>query len=174
MLLCNYQNLNPLGNEGGGTLANFSTYGPTIDGRLKPEISAPGVSVESSMNSFTDASFNATEEVEFNGVLYPFAKLSGTSMSGPAVAGIVALMLQANPELTIEEVREALQVTAREDDHTGVIPATGRQIPDSVAALDGWRPKELSIMSLKACGHIADMLNNIEAGMCSKHDNYVG
>ncbi len=120
--------LNPLGNEGGGTLANFSTYGPTIDGRLKPEISAPGVSVESSMNSFTDASFNATEEVEFNGVLYPFAKLSGTSMSGPAVAGIVALMLQANPELTIEEVREALQVTAREDDHTGVIPATGSTV----------------------------------------------
>ena len=39
-----------------------------------------------------------------------------------------------------------------------------RQIPDSAAALDGWRPKELSMMSLKACGHIADMLNNIEAG----------
>ena len=33
-----------------------------------------------------------------------------------------------------------------------------RRIPDSAAALDGWRPKELSMMSLKTCGHIADML----------------
>ena len=39
-----------------------------------------------------------------------------------------------------------------------------RRIPESAAALDGWRPKELSMMSLKTCGHIADMLNNIEAG----------
>ena len=39
-----------------------------------------------------------------------------------------------------------------------------RRIPDSAAAIDGWRPKELSMMSLKTCGHIADMLNNIEAG----------
>jgi len=120
--------LNPLGNEGGGTLANFSTLGPTLDGRLKPEISAPGVSVESSMSSFTDASFNATETVEFNGITYSFAKLSGTSMSGPAVAGIVALMLQANPELTVDGVREALRVTAREDDHTGEIPAEGSTV----------------------------------------------
>ena len=121
--------LNPLGNEGGGgTLANFSTLGPTLDGRLKPEISAPGVSVESSMSSFTDASFNATETVEFNGITYSFAKLSGTSMSGPAVAGIVALMLQANPELTVDGVREALRVTAREDDHTGEIPSEGSTV----------------------------------------------
>ena len=120
--------LNPLGNEGGGTLANFSTYGPTLDGRLKPEISAPGISVESSISSYTDASFNLTEEVEFNGVNYPFAKLSGTSMSSPAVAGIVALMLEANPELTVVEVREALKQTAREDDHTGEIPADGSTV----------------------------------------------
>lgn len=120
--------LNPLGNEGGGTLAGFSTMGPTLDGRLKPEISAPGVSVESSMSSFTDASFNLTEEVEFNGVAYPFAKLSGTSMSGPAVAGIVALMLEANPDLTVQEVREALRLTARTDDHTGEIPAEGSTV----------------------------------------------
>lgn len=80
------------------------------------------------MSSFTDASFNATETVEFNGITYSFAKLSGTSMSGPAVAGIVALMLQANPELTVDGVREALRVTAREDDHTGEIPSEGSTV----------------------------------------------
>ena len=120
--------LNPLGNEGGGTLANFSSYGPALDGRLKPEIAAPGVSVESSMSSFTDASFTVTEEVEFNGGVYPFAKLSGTSMSGPAVAGIVALMLEANPDLTVDEVRDALRLTARQDENTGDIPEAGSTV----------------------------------------------
>jgi hypothetical protein len=38
--------LNPVGTEVGGTLANFSTYGPTLDERLKPNVSAPGVNVE--------------------------------------------------------------------------------------------------------------------------------
>ncbi|MDB4787374.1 S8 family peptidase [Flavobacteriales bacterium] len=120
--------LNPIGNEGGGTLANFTTHGPTIDGRLKPEIAAPGLSVESSISSFSESSFSLTSEVEFNGINYPFAKLSGTSMSAPAVAGIVALMLEANPALSVAEVRAALKLTAREDDHTGDIPAEGSTV----------------------------------------------
>jgi len=120
--------LNPVGNEGGGTLANFSTLGPTIDGRTKPDISAPGVSVESSISSFTDANFNQTESVDFGGVSYPFARLSGTSMSGPAVAGIAALMLEANPSLTPFEVRQTLKATARMDNHTGEIPEEGSPV----------------------------------------------
>ena len=39
-----------------------------------------------------------------------------------------------------------------------------RQIKESAAALDGWSPKELSLLSLQACGNVADMLNQIEAG----------
>ena len=120
--------LNPVGNEGGGTLANFSTWGPTIDGRTKPDISAPGVSVESAISSFTDANFNMTESVEFEGTTYPFARLSGTSMSGPAVAGIAALLLEANPTLTPLEVRETLKATARQDNHTGEISEEGSPI----------------------------------------------
>jgi len=92
--------LNPVGTEVGGTLANFSTYGPTLDERLKPNVSAPGVSVESSLSSFRDGGYNITSTVDFDGTEYEFARLSGTSMSGPAVAGVVALMLEANPELT--------------------------------------------------------------------------
>ena len=38
------------------------------------------------------------------------------------------------------------------------------KIKESAAALDGWSPKELSLVSLQTCVHIADMLNQIEAG----------
>ena len=117
--------LNPVGTEVGGTLANFSTYGPTLDERLKPNVSAPGVSVESSLSSFRDGGYSITSTVEFDGTEYEFARLSGTSMSGPAVTGVVALMLEANPELTPADIRSILESTAREDEDTGTLPAIG-------------------------------------------------
>jgi len=66
------------------TIAGFSSRGAvTIDGsnRLKPDVSAPGVNVRSS--------------VPFNS----YASFSGTSMAGPHVVGLVALLLSAHPEL---------------------------------------------------------------------------
>jgi subtilisin family serine protease len=117
--------LNPLGNEGGGTLASFSTIGPTLDDRLKPDLAAPGLSVASSISSFTDGNYNLLTSTEFEGVTYPFAKLSGTSMSSPAVAGVAALLLEADPTLSAAELREILHTTARADDHTGEIPLGG-------------------------------------------------
>jgi subtilisin family serine protease len=120
--------LNPVGTEVGGTLANFSTYGPTLDERLKPNISAPGVNVESSLSSFRDIGYSVTSTVEFDETEYEFARLSGTSMSGPAVAGIVALMLEANPELTPADIRSILESTAREDEDTGTLSEEGDNV----------------------------------------------
>ncbi|MGB1480039.1 MAG: S8 family peptidase [Flavobacteriales bacterium] len=117
--------LNSQGTELGGALAFFSTYGPTLDERLKPNVSAPGVSVESSLSSFRDGSYNVTSTAEFDGTTYEFAKLSGTSMSSPATAGVVALMLEANPTLTPGDVRAILELTSREDDDTGTLPDEG-------------------------------------------------
>lgn len=114
------------GNLYGGTLASFSSYGPTYDGRLKPDISAPGVGVISSLSSFTNGSYpNPVTTVEFGGRTYKFMGFSGTSMSSPMVTGIVALMLQANPSLTPEQVKDIIIQTAREDNRTGAIPDTG-------------------------------------------------
>ncbi len=113
------------GNLLGGQLAEFSSIGPLITGAMKPDIAAPGVNVASSISSFTDASYTQFATINFNGVDYDFAKFSGTSMSSPCVAGIVALLLDANPNLTPAEIKTILQTTAREDNHTGDITPPG-------------------------------------------------
>ncbi len=109
----------------GGQIANFSSFGPTLDDRMKPDITAPGVAVVSSISSFTDNDYNPTQIVSFNGNSYPFAAFSGTSMSSPAVTGIVALILEADPTITPAEIRALLMQTARTDAQTGVIPVGG-------------------------------------------------
>lgn len=109
-----------------GNLSNFSSRGPTVDGRTKPDISGPGQVVRSSVNSFSPEYENVTfGTVEFNGRNYPFDNFSGTSMSGPAVAGVVALMLEANPQLTANQVKDIIRYTARLDDRTGEIGPDG-------------------------------------------------
>ena len=115
----------PNGTVYDGGLASFSSEGPTIDERQKPDVSAPGVGVGSSISSFTTDSYNAYASTTFNGKKYDFAKFSGTSMSSPATTGVVALILEANPTLTSAHVKEILIRTAREDSKTGTIPATG-------------------------------------------------
>jgi minor extracellular serine protease Vpr len=113
------------GSVQGGTIASFSSFGPTLDERVKPDIAAPGMSVASAISSFTNASYNPNQTITFQGQPYTFARLSGTSMSSPVVAGIAALLLDADPTLTPAEVKEAIKSTARTDVHTGVIPAGG-------------------------------------------------
>jgi len=92
----------------------FSSIGPvTADGsgRVKPDILAPGDLVLSSMPQNS------------------YAELSGTSMAGPHVAGVVALMWSANPKLVgdIDRTRQILQETAR--------PYDG-PLPDCAGATD--------------------------------------
>ncbi len=111
----------PKNSYDGGQRANFSSLGPRIDGGYKPEVSAPGMSVISSINSFaTDIDqFVTSNSLEFEGREYIFYPLSGTSMSGPAVSGIVTLMLEANPELSSQEIKAIIKETARRDEYTG-------------------------------------------------------
>lgn len=108
-----------------GTRSSYSSRGPTVDGRVKPDISGPGEAVRSSVSSFDPAHANPPFTVEVNGTLYPFATFSGTSMSAPAVTGVVALMLQANPWLSADQVKAILKETARLDQRTGDIGPEG-------------------------------------------------
>lgn len=108
-----------------GNLAYFSSYGPLISGVSKPEISAPGYEVVSSISSFTTGNYPAYLSKNFQGRTYIWAAMSGTSMSSPSTTGVVALMLQANPLLTIDQVRDIIKITARNDEKTGNILASG-------------------------------------------------
>mgnify|MGYP002623871548 CR=1 FL=1 len=103
----------------GGQIADFSSSGPGLHDVRKPEVSAPGKNVVSAISSYTNT-YNGTYKatVSFNGRDYKFAALSGTSMSCPFVAGVVALMLQANPYLTVEQVHDILDQTATNDPMT--------------------------------------------------------
>lgn len=106
--------------------ATFSSFGPTSDGRIKPELSTLGVSVRVVLN---DAIIGS----------------SGTSFSSPLVAGLVAGFWQAFPQLTSVEVMEYLKITAS----NVVLPdtLTGFGIPDFMRAYNKVRINEGDIDS---------------------------
>lgn len=79
-----------------GTIASFSSDGPTADGRVKPELLARGVSTQ------TVSSSNPTA----------YSSVSGTSLSTPLLAGAVACILQAHPSWTVDSMRTQLFETA--------------------------------------------------------------
>ena len=108
-----------------GALAYFSSYGPLIDGTLKPDISAPGLGVISSISRWTTGTYTANMTFIEDGYTYTWASMSGTSMSSPAVTGVVALLLQANPALSVDQIRDIIHTTARNDSVTGPIVASG-------------------------------------------------
>ena len=118
-----------------GALVPFSSLGPTADGRIKPDITAPGLCVVSSLSSF-DAQYLPYNTYYYsnvvssflnpnNGTTYYYGQLSGTSMATPCTSGIIALMLQANPNLDPTQIRNILAQTAILDSFTGVLPTQG-------------------------------------------------
>jgi minor extracellular serine protease Vpr len=88
-----------------GDLSDFSSLGPTADGRTKPEVVAPGEPIIAARALGAAVSSTVT-------VGGDHFKNAGTSMSSPHVAGIVALLLQRNNTLTVDQVRQALSVGA--------------------------------------------------------------
>lgn len=86
-------------------VASFSSRGPTVYGETKPDILAPGVNIVSlrSPNSYLDK-LQKSSRVEND-----YFVLSGTSMATPICAGIVALMLQQDPNLTPDDVKTRLK-----------------------------------------------------------------
>ena len=125
----------------GGAIAYFSSYGPLITGAQKPEVSAPGMGVVSSISPWNDnldyyinqAYNNDYPIINVQGNSYVWGAMSGTSMSSPAVTGIVALILQANPGLSTNQVRDIVMSTARNDSFTGPLHAA-----DSASDRWGW------------------------------------
>lgn len=112
-----------------GAIAPFSSKGPTADGRTKPDITAPGNVVVSSVNRF-DASYTGTSPYVVSGVTdgvnnWWFGAMQGTSMAAPVVTGIMALWLQAAPGLTPAQALTLAKESAYTDSHTGAIGMNG-------------------------------------------------
>ncbi len=117
-----------------GYLVPFSSRGPMLDGRIKPDITAPGLTIATAVSSY-DTSYTATGSNKaltkiayFDPALnkkFYYSEFSGTSASAPATSGIVALLLQAKPTLGPKEVNNMLAATAIVDSQTGIIPAGG-------------------------------------------------
>ncbi|MDE7388613.1 MAG: S8 family serine peptidase, partial [Muribaculaceae bacterium] len=107
-------------------ISDFSSRGPTIDGRMKPDVCAGGMPVVSSISQYCqdltmpfDPSNCIARTQDSAGKYHYYSIDAGTSMASPAVAGIVAMWLEANPELTPEMVSEVLRKTSSVDRYTG-------------------------------------------------------
>lgn len=103
-----------------GEVSPFTSWGVLYDGRALPDILAPGDCVVSSMSTpFTNSEyFSAQVYPAVYGMMYgedPYywTMQQGTSQSSPAMAGIAALWLQANPDLTPKEIKQIMASTAR-------------------------------------------------------------
>lgn len=86
-------------------IAPFSARGPTSDGRIKPDVLLPGVDIVScrAQNTIMGSPLDAL-----------YTRASGTSMATPHATGIVALLLEAFPDLTARQLKDRLMNTARE------------------------------------------------------------
>jgi serine protease AprX len=105
-------------------MANFSSSGPSyLDYEAKPDLVAPGVgTVSLAVPGSTFYLSKAAALLDAKPVLGAkvYLSLSGTSMAAPVVTGTVALMLEANPNLTPNLVKALLQYTAQQ--YTGYSP----------------------------------------------------
>lgn len=105
-----------------GTISEFSSFGETVDGRRLPHICAPGATIISSTsthfvtnyeNGITPAYLHAWAS---NGDREDYwEQMAGTSMASPLVAGSIALWLQADPTLRIDDILDIIGKTATVD-----------------------------------------------------------
>lgn len=97
-----------------------SSLGPSVTGVTKPDIMAPGTNVISSYSSFYLENNPDAQDIDwdvehftYRDRIYAWNANSGTSMSCPVAAGIVALWLQAKPTLTREDIMDVFAHTSR-------------------------------------------------------------
>lgn len=109
-----------------GDISRESSYGKALNGRQIPMVAAPGTNILSAVSQFYIIDFQTDKEKSYNKDMTwqngLYDSLTGTSMSSPAVAGIFALWLQADPTLSPEDLEAILKETCRTDDFTKASP----------------------------------------------------
>ena len=117
-------------NGTGGVRTPFSAVGPTWDGRIKPDVMAPGQNIISSYSTFfisnpANAGFPLSSDIRhftYNGRTYAWMSNGGTSMASPVVAGVIALWLQACPTLTAHDCIDIFSTTCHRYDPSLTYP----------------------------------------------------
>lgn len=115
-------------------ISDFSSAGSTRDGRIKPELVAPGEEVVGAMSADANPTVSPTSVYREHGFSSPvalvlssaenrgFGILQGTSFAAPVVTGQIARILAAHPELDAIQVRNTLINSAQADAWTGNVP----------------------------------------------------
>ncbi len=101
----------------GGIVAS-SGAGPTRDGRIKPDVAAPGQFIGSTYTGLIRSTGNPLQ-LERDG---QHGNISGTSMATPHLTGTAALLLALKPGLLGTDIKAAMQASARADSFTGTVP----------------------------------------------------
>ncbi len=109
-------------------VASFSSRGPTQDGRQKPDICFPGVGIAAPRAAGTSMGSVVDDH---------YTRASGTSMATPHASGSAALILQANPKYTPDQVKGRLMETARNLGLDGNVQGAGRASVAGALGLDG-------------------------------------
>src|SRR5258708_25649072 len=103
-----------------GALADFSSPGPTRDGRNKPDIAAPGVEIASTTSFDTNPQCTPASAWNLDdGMMHSINQ--GTSMSSPHVAGACALLMQKFGAVDPAWMKQYLFAHARTDANTGAV-----------------------------------------------------
>ncbi|MDE5607986.1 MAG: S8 family serine peptidase [Muribaculaceae bacterium] len=119
-----------------GEISPFSSFGSTFQGVNLPIVCAPGANIISSLNRYYTSALSATTrnretsasaEQDGSTMINYWGAMQGTSMACPYAAGVVALWLQADPTLTVEDVIDIMKKTSGSqfDDSGFLGPATG-------------------------------------------------
>ncbi len=106
-----------------GAIASFSSYGKTGDGRQLPHVCAPGAQIVSAISQYyyealkmdKDHVIAYSDSHSHKNAYFP---MQGTSMATPFAAGVIALWLEANPWLTIDEIHNIIEKTSDTDAQT--------------------------------------------------------
>ena len=125
-----------------GQISSFSSYavegsGPL--GKALPTICAPGYDVVAAGSRYSAYAYNSAYTVMRTEDGSPWCAMGGTSMAAPTVAGIIALWLQANPRLSVREIKDIIAQTAIHDKYTGGTLSTHFGPNGKINALAGMR-----------------------------------
>jgi len=105
-----------------GAKAAFSSMGPTADGRIKPDISAPGQMLMSAYPDFDKIKDGRNASTTVGGKTYYYGYMQGTSMSSPYAAGVIAMWLEADSTLDVDRIHDVFHHSSTSDNATGTVP----------------------------------------------------